>query len=56
VDTNDGGFSEEVPPSDGREWEQSWRDRIDALLEEHDDGVLFVSGCVANQGKFYPRP
>jgi dephospho-CoA kinase len=56
VDTDHGGFSEVVPPSDGREWEQLWReDRIDALLDEHDDGVLFISGCVANQGKFYPR-
>ena len=56
VDTDYGGFSEEVPPSDGREREQLWReDRIDALLNEHDDGVLFISGCVANQGKFYAR-
>ena len=56
VDTDYGGFSEEVPSSDGREREQLWReDRIDALLDEHDDGVLFISGCVANQGKFYPR-
>jgi dephospho-CoA kinase len=30
-------------------------DLIDELLAEHDDGVLFVSGCVPNQGKFYPR-
>ena len=22
---------------------------------DHDDGVLFISGCVSNQGKFYPR-
>jgi hypothetical protein len=36
--------------------ERLWReDRIDALLSEHDDGLLFVSGCVPNQGKFYPR-
>jgi dephospho-CoA kinase len=36
--------------------ERLWReDRIDALLTEHDEGVLFVSGCVPNQGKFYPR-
>jgi dephospho-CoA kinase len=56
VDTDYGAFSEEVPPSDGREWEQLWReDRIDALLDQHDDGVLFISGCVSNQGKFYPR-
>jgi thymidylate kinase len=36
--------------------EPLWReDRIDQLLKEHENGVLFVSGCVANQGKFYPR-
>jgi dephospho-CoA kinase len=56
VDTDYGGFSEEVPSPDGRGREQLWReDRIDALLNEHDGGVLFISGCVANQGKFYPR-
>jgi dephospho-CoA kinase len=56
VDTDYGGFSEEVPSSDGRGKEQLWReDRIDALLDEHDGGVLFLAGCVANQGKFYPR-
>ncbi len=56
VDTDYGGWSEEVPASEEREWEQLWReDRIDQLLDAHDDGVLFVSGCVANQGKFYPR-
>ena len=56
VDTDYGGFSEEVSSSDGRESEQLWcEDRIDALLDQHDDGVLFISGCVSNQGKFYPR-
>ena len=56
VDTDDGGWTEDVPSSDGRESERLWReDRIDVLLGEHDDGVLFVSGCVSNQGKFYPR-
>jgi dephospho-CoA kinase len=49
VDTDYGGWIE-------REAELLWReDRIDQLLDEHEDGVLFVSGCVANQGKFYPR-
>ena len=49
VDTDYGGWTE-------REAEPLWReDRIDQLLDEHEDGVLFVSGCVANQGKFYPR-
>jgi len=49
VDTDYGDWIEEGT-------ERLWReDRIDALLTEHDDGVLFVSGCVPNQGKFYPR-
>ena len=55
LDTDYGGWTEDVPSSDGGS-ERLWvEDRIDALLEEHDDGVLFVSGCVSNQGKFYPR-
>lgn len=56
VDTDYGGWMEELPSADGRETERLWReDRIDALLAQHDDGLLFVSGCVPNQGKFYPR-
>ncbi len=56
MDTDYGGYSEEVPCSDAGSWEQLWReDRIEALLDGHDDGVLFISGCVSNQGTFYPR-
>ena len=56
VDTDYGDYSEEVPCSDADGWEQLWReDRIGALLDGSDDGVLFISGCVSNQGKFYPR-
>jgi dephospho-CoA kinase len=56
VDTDSGDYAEEVPSPDEGGWEQLWReDRIHALLDEHEDGVLFVSGCVANQGTFYPR-
>ena len=56
VDTDYGGWTEHVPSADGRETERLWReDRIDELLGGDNDGVLFVSGCVANQGKFYPR-
>ena len=56
VDTDYGGYSEELPSSGPGGFERVWReDRIEALLDGHDDGVLFVSGCVANQGKFYPR-
>jgi dephospho-CoA kinase len=56
VDTDHAEYSEEVPCSDAGGWEQLWReDRIEALLDGHDDRVLFISGCVSNQGKFYPR-
>ena len=49
-------YAVEVPSSDVGGSEQLWReDRIHALLDEHEKGVLFVSGCVANQGRFYPR-
>jgi broad-specificity NMP kinase len=56
VDTDYGGYSEEVPSSDQGSGEQLWReDRIEGLLDGQDDGVLFISGCVSNQGTFYPR-
>jgi len=56
VDTDYGEWIEEVPSTDRGRAERLWRDdRIDALLSGHDDGALFVSGCVPNQGKFYPR-
>jgi adenylate kinase family enzyme len=49
VDTDYGGWIEGEP-------EPLWReDRITALLDEHGDEALFISGCVANQGKFYER-
>jgi dephospho-CoA kinase len=50
VDTDYGGYSEEVGG------EQLWReDRIAELLDGCGDETVFVSGCVANQGRFYPR-
>jgi dephospho-CoA kinase len=50
VDTDYGGWTDETRP------ERLWReDRIAALLDQHDDGSLFISGCVPNQGRFYPR-
>jgi dephospho-CoA kinase len=56
VDTGYGAYSDEVPCADAGGWEQLWReDRIEALLDGCDDGPLFISGCVSNQGKFYPR-
>ena len=56
VDTDYGDWTVVVPASGGRSWERLWReDRIERLLARHDHGVLFVSGCVPNQGAFYPR-
>jgi dephospho-CoA kinase len=56
VDTDYGGWTDDVPSADGRGSERLWReDRMAELLADHDDGVLFVSGCVANQGRFYPH-
>jgi dephospho-CoA kinase len=53
VDTDHGGWSEQVPAADGSGMEQLWReDRMQALLAGTAAGPLFVSGCVANQGKF----
>jgi dephospho-CoA kinase len=62
IDADAPGFSEEVAvPEDeltglgpGRDW--VWReDRIRELLSVEGAGVLFVSGCSPNQGRFYPR-
>jgi dephospho-CoA kinase len=50
VDTDYGDWVDESGP------ERLWREeRIAALLDEHVGGMLFVAGCVANQGRFYPR-
>ena len=58
VDTDVGGWIDDLPLPDGTGVERQWReDRIDALLAEHErSGVpLFVAGTVWNQGKFYSR-
>src|SRR5687768_13895717 len=54
VDTDAGGWHEWVDGPDGRDW--VWReDRIRDLLATEDAEVLFVSGTVSNQHRFYPR-
>jgi shikimate kinase len=61
VDTDTDEWSEWVTvPGDpdpiraNQDW--VWReDRIRRLLSTDDAGVLFVSGCKSNQGKFYPQ-
>jgi predicted ATPase len=56
VDTDDPGWSEEVPLPDGSGTETLWlEDRMSALLGAGLVGSLFVSGCTANQGRFYDR-
>ncbi len=56
VDTDDDGWTEEVPSDEDGGWEVLWReDRVDRLLSQRSGGALFISGCVANQVKFYPR-
>jgi broad-specificity NMP kinase len=50
VDTDYGDWIDASGP------EPLWREeRIAELLDGHSEGVLFVGGCVANQGRFYPR-
>jgi hypothetical protein len=60
VDTDYDGYSLETWSAAESRPEQLWReDRIADLLDRHEEGSpdepLFVSGCVANQGVFYPR-
>lgn len=54
VDTDSGAWSEWFPASGVGVGEWLWReDRIAGLLAERDEATLYVSGCMANQGKFY---
>ena len=56
VDTDYGDWIEEVPLSESGGIERLWREKaVETLLDEHADGTLFVSGCVANQGRLYSR-
>lgn len=51
IDTDYDGWSEFL-----EDFGQVWReDRIDTLINEHNQGVLFISGTVSNQWKFYSR-
>jgi NAD(P)-dependent dehydrogenase (short-subunit alcohol dehydrogenase family) len=56
VDTDDAGWTEEVPDTAGRGTERVWdEDRMGALLAEPSARSLFVAGCAPNQGRFYDR-
>jgi predicted ATPase len=54
IDTDDPGWIIHADTPDGPEpvWDL---DRIGALLDDHDEGWLFVSACVANQRVLYDR-
>jgi len=52
VDTDDGGWTEWSDPEGGYVWRE---DRISELLSHDDAPVLYLSGTVSNQGRFYPR-
>jgi shikimate kinase len=54
IDTDEGGLSVDVYSAAGRE--RLWReDRIQDLLSDDRDDVLFVSGTTRNQVQFYWR-
>jgi shikimate kinase len=56
VDTDSQVWSEWDPEAGDGLGEWLWReDRMARLLETHEDGALYVSGCMSNQGKFYDR-
>ena len=51
IDTDYGGWSEDIVSVEGTGVEQLWReDRMSDLLAQDSVGVLFISGTVANQG------
>ncbi len=54
VETGDAADPFGPPVEMGRDW--VWReDRMQDLLSDENAGVLFVSGCAANMGKFLPQ-
>ena len=55
LDTDHGGWTQEVRAADGsvdHRWDEP---RMAALLAQTRVGALFVSGCVSNQAAFYDR-
>jgi dephospho-CoA kinase len=52
VETDDAPWSEWSEADGGYVWRE---DLVEELLSRDDDGTLYVSGTVSNQGAFYPR-
>lgn len=56
VDTDSSAWSKWSPAAESAVGEWLWReDRIAHLLTAEDERMLYVSGCMSNQGKFYDR-
>src|SRR5262249_24266696 len=56
VDTDSRSWSEWARDADGGRGEWLWReDRMAELLAKHENGTLYVSGCMSNQGRLYDR-
>jgi len=55
IDTDYNQLSIEVFNHEQLEAEWIWdEDKINKVIDEHTEGILFISGTVSNQGKFYP--
>ena len=52
VDTDEPGWTDWSAEEDGYVWRE---DRLAELLDRDRPAVLYVSGTVSNQGRFYPR-
>src|ERR1700733_5827004 len=52
VETDDAPWSEWSEPDGGYIWQE---ELVAELLSREDEGTLYVSGAVSNQGRFYPR-
>jgi thymidylate kinase len=52
VDTDEPGWTEWSEAAGGMVWRE---DRVAELLDREQEGTLFVSAAVSNQGRFYPR-
>jgi len=54
VDTDYYQLSIQVFNHEQQEYEWIWdEDKIKKVINEHSEGILFISGTVSNQGKFY---
>lgn len=51
VDVDDEGWIR-IGPDGGWVWRE---DLVEQLLESHESGTLFLSGCAESQVRFYPR-